>query len=300
MRFKEFYLIEASQEYNIVKVLADKIIKTLKDMSYVAHHDKANSERYKKYKVAHSNEYRFPMSDFMKDIKIPEGGIFEYLKKGRVFLEEGEHKWGEKSPWLYVPTDKGKVKAGGYFSPDKYTLGIHLPFIDFEDGKPFSNFFPQFKSLIIHELTHYIQNHKEKFTNGTANLSQEEWFNNKKEQEAYLHELYNDLQNYVKDILKEIKYYRSAEHKTPDYEQYKNYSNTLFKMFEDLDSFKKTIRIDQNKIFLDNFKNKSKFMYLSSEHKDIYNKFLEDSFVELKKEFKPVIPTKRITYGDVI
>ena len=40
--------------------------------------------------------------------------------------------------------------------------------------------FSEFKSLIIHELTHFIQNSKEDFVNGTANLSQEEWYNNKK------------------------------------------------------------------------------------------------------------------------
>lgn len=296
MRFKEFYLKEASQEYNIAKVLAEKIIKTMKDMSYVAHYDKNNSERFKKYKLAHINEYRFPMSEFMKDMKIQEGGVLEYLKKGRVFFEEGEYNSDDITPWLYVRTDKGKVKAGGYFSPNKYELGIHLPFIDSKTGKPFQFMFSEFKSLIIHELTHFIQNSKEDFVNGTANLSQEEWYNNKKERESYLHELYNDLQNYVKDILKEMKYYRSSEYDTPNYKMYVNFSNSLYKMFEDVNSFKKTVRMDIEKIFLDNLKNKNKFLYLSTEHRDIYNKFLEDSFEELKKEFKPVIPTKRLKY----
>ena len=70
----------------------------------------------------------------MKDMKIQEGGVLEYLKRTSLF-EEGEYNSDDITPWLYVRTDKGKVKAGGYFSPNKYELGIHLPFIDSKTEK---------------------------------------------------------------------------------------------------------------------------------------------------------------------
>lgn len=297
MRFLEIHnkLNEASQEYNIAKVLTDKIIKTMKEMAY---DNGSNLRHYDKYKNQYSKGYRIPMIEFIKDVKVPDDGVFNRLKKGRVFFEEGHFEFGDQAPWLYAHDGNKKVQAGGYFTPDGIDFGIHIPFIDHETGKPFMGFFPEYRSLIIHELTHFIQNAKEKFTTGTAQLSREDWFKNKKEQEAYLHELYNDIQEHVKETLREMKSYRSAEWKTPEYGKYVNYSNTLFKMFEDVDSFKKSINMLQRIIFLNNIKNKNKFTYLSTEHRDVYNKFLEDSFAELKKEFKNVLPTKKLTYGE--
>lgn len=288
-------LNEASQEYNIAKVLAGKIIKTLRDM---AHYDLTHLDRYfKKYKDHRENLYKIPMSDFMKDIKVPEGGIFDYLKKGHVFLENGYLEKGDRTPWLY--SDESKVrKAGGYFDQDKHYFGIHLPFIDAKTGEPFRGFFTEFESLIIHELTHFIQNSKEKFISGTASLSSEEWFSNKKEQEAYLHELYNDLQNFVKETLKDIRYYRSSEYKKADYEKYVGRSNMLYKMFENLELFKKSIRVLERQIFLDNPKNRDRYLYISTEMRDVFNKFLEDSFKELKKEFKNVLPERELRYEE--
>ena len=291
MRFKEFYLKEASQEYNIAKVLAKNIIRTLRNMAY------RDLSRYEKYKNPYSNTYQIPMTEFIKDVKVPKGRIIYQLMNGYVFLENGYLDNGGKTPYLWVYNGDKKVKAGGYFTPARHELGIHLPFIDAEGSSLFKSYFPEFESLIIHELTHFIQNSKERFSTGTSHLSQQAWFNNKNEQEAYLHELYNDIQKYVKDTLRDIKMYRSNESKAPDYEKYVNFSNSLYKMFEDVESFKKSIRMLKQIIFLDNQKNKNKFEYLSTEHKDIYDKFLEDSFEELKKEFKNVLPTKKLTYG---
>ena len=45
----------------------------------------------------------------------------------------------------------------------------------------------------------------------------------------------------MKDILKEMKYYRSSEYDTPNYKMYVNFSNSLYKMFEDVNSFKKLL-----------------------------------------------------------
>ncbi len=71
-------------------------------------------------------------------------------------------------------------------------------------------------------------------------------------------------------------------------------------MLESLENFRKTVRLDSTIIFLDNKTNKDRIDYLSTEHRDVYNKFLEDSYYELKKEFKNVIPTKELKYGKEI
>ena len=287
-------LNEASQEYNIAKVLADKIIRTLRDM---AHYDLTHLDRYfKKYKDHRNDLYKIPMSDFMKDIKVPEGGVFDYLKKGHVFLENGYLEKGDKTPWLYSDDSKTR-KAGGYFDQHKDYFGIHLPFIDTKTKQPFRGYFTEFKSLIIHELTHFIQGSKEKFISGTASLSSGEWYSNKKEQEAYLHELYNDFQNFVEDTLRDMKSYRYADRlSNANYKKYVSTSNMLYKMFESLETFKKSVRVLEKRIFLDNPKNRDIFLYLSTELRDVYNKFLEDSYSELKKEFKNMIPTKELKY----
>ena len=73
-------------------------------------------------------------------------------------------------------------------------------------------------------------------------------------------------------------------------------SNILFKWFESLESFKHSFRANQLLIFLDNPIEKSRLFYLWSNHKDVYNKFLEDSYKELKKEFAKVIPEKMLSY----
>ena len=70
----------------------------------------------------------------------------------------------------------------------------------------------------------------------------------------------------------------------------------LYKMFESLETFKKSVRVLEKRIFLDNPKNRDRFLYLSTELRDVYNKFLEDSYYELKKEFKNMIPTKELKY----
>jgi len=71
----------------------------------------------------------------------------------------------------------------------------------------------------------------------------------------------------------------------------------LKRTFESLENFRKAVRLDSTIIFLDNKTNKDRIEYLSTEHRDVYKKFIEDSYSELKKEFKNVIPTKELKYG---
>lgn len=131
---------------------------------------------------------------------------------------------------------------------------------------------------------------------GTSHLSAEEWYSNKIEQEAVLHQIYKVIQKYIKELFSEMKYNRTEEEKYRDVKQAVNQSNELFKWFESIESFKKSFRMNLLKIFIDHPKEKERYFYLWDKHKDIQNKFLEDSYKELKKEFSKVIPEKMLSY----
>lgn len=292
MNFKTFYFTEASQEYNIAKFLSDRIIKQLRDMSYSA---KSHPGRYKDTKNKWIGIHEIPMKKFIKDLNIPKGKLFDFISTMKLYLDYGFLERGSQSPFLKV---YGGRKAGGYYEP-KGDYGIHIPFIDERTGLPFTQYFDEFYSTILHELTHAIQDIKEPFTKGygTAKTTQDEWFENKNEREAYIHEFYRHLQEYVSELLSGMKNYRTdTNYSKANYQQYVNTSNRLWKMFETLDTFKKSIRMDAKEIFLNNKTNLDRFDYLSTNHRDIYNKFLEDSYPELKKEFKNVLPTKKLSY----
>ncbi len=291
MNFKSFYFTEASQEYNIAKVLSDKIIKHLREMSYSA---KTHPDRFKDTKTNKwIGMHRIPMTKFIKDINVPKAGVLDKLKNIGVYLDYGFLDKHSSYPYLTI---NGNKKAGGYYEP-KGDVGIHIPFIDYKTDLPFNQYFSEFYSVILHELTHAIQDIKSSLIGkGTSHLTQEEWFTNTNEREAYLHELYKQLQDYVSGTVFAIKNYRTKEWGSPDYKQAVVLSNMLKKMFESLHNFEKGIRMSHRIIFLDNPRNRERFEYLSTEHRDVYKKFLEDSYSELKKEFKNVIPTKELSY----
>lgn len=298
MNFKSFYLSEASKEYNIAKVLTDKIIRQLRDMVYSA---KSHPDRYKDTRRSKwLGDHKISIKKFLKDMNIVKGGLFDKLKDMDVYLDTGHLDKGSSKPYLTV---NGGKKAGGYYEPDeKYEKGIHIPFINIKTQAPFDGYFDEFYSVILHELTHAIQDIKTPFGkgDGTANLDSTKWFTNKNEREAYLNELYRHLQDYISGTVSALKNYRTTEWGDPDYKQYVVLSNMLKKMFDNVDIFKKAIRNSLRIIFLNNLSNRERFDYLSTEHRDIYNKFLEDSYLELKKEFKNVIPTKELKYGKEI
>lgn len=292
MRFKEFCLTEASKEYNISKVVADKIVRLLRDMVYSY---EQHPERYVKNKQW-TGTYKIPLSQFLKDIDVPKYGIFDTIKNGHLFLDRGHLSMYDKTPWLNAQSKNGLVKASGYFSPSREEYGIHIPFIDAETRKPFGGFFDFYHSLIIHELTHFIQDSKERLKTGTADLSTEEWFKNDKEKEAYFNELYRDFQKYVSELILDMKSFRSKEYKSPEYFKYVNLSNLLKRMFSSFENFKKQIRVEVSKIFLDNPKAKDKYLTLQDSHWDIFKEFLKTTYEELKKEFKASIPEKELVY----
>jgi len=287
----EQIITEASQEYNIAKFLSDKIIKQLRDMSYTA---KTHPERYKDTKQKWVGSHEIPMKKFIKDLNIPKGKLFDFLSIMKLYLDYGELDKFSKTPFLKV---YGGRKAGGYYEP-KGDFGIHIPFIDSKTGLPFTQYFDDFYSTILHELTHAIQDFQGTITKeGTAKTNQEEWFLDKSEREAYIHEMYRHLQEYVSGLVSEMKNFRTnTDYSKADYSEYVKTSNKLRLMFESIDTFKKSVRIDAREIFMNNGRNKDRFDYISTNHRDVYNKFLEDSYSELKKEFKNVLPTKKLSY----
>lgn len=93
-----------------------------------------------------------------------------------------------------------------------------------------------------------------------------------------------------------MNFHRTDDEKYRDVKQAVMDSNTLYNWFKDFESFKKSFRMNQNLMYLDNPIEKSRLFYLWDNHKDVYNKFLEDSYKELKKEFAKVIPEKMLSY----
>lgn len=58
--------------------------------------------------------------------------------------------------------------------------------------------------------------------------------------------------------------------------------------------------MESNAIFLDNEQDKDRLDYLSTNFRDVYKKFIEDSYKELKKEFEKIIPEKEKVYKNEI
>lgn len=297
MNFKSFYFTEASQEYNIAKIVADKLYKLLDEIEYSANKD---PKYLQKYKYSNSGEYHIPLKDFIKNINFPKDSIFSNLRDGKLYLESG-YRDNSPTPYLLaISTKDGRTsrdKAAAYFDPDKYFLGIHLPYIDPKTLLPFPGFRKHWKSLLLHELTHYVQDAKEKFGHGTSTLSSEEWYADKKEQEAYLHELYSLFQDWLKEEIYDLKRLRVDDKDAgtkADISVYVKTNNRLVDLFSSEDTFEKKYPVGE--IFLDHDKHKRRINYLAGNLKDVYTKFIKDTYNELKKEFKNVLPTKKLSY----
>jgi len=298
MRFLEFYLSEASQEYNIAKTLAEKLSKLLDEIEYSA---EKNPDYLKKYKYSNSGHYHIPLKDFIKKINFPEDSVFSHLKDGKLYLEYG-YRDDSTTPYLLAVTREDghtyRTKAGAYFDQDKYFLGIHLPFIDPKTELPYQGFRTHWKNLLIHELTHYIQDSKDSSKYGTSTLSSEEWHKDKKEQEAYLHELYSLFQNWLSEELSDLKNLRNdTEYKKSDIPEYVKKNNRLVDLFSSEEMFERKYPVGE--ILLDNDKQKRRINYLAGNLKDVYKKFIHDTYIELKKEFRNVLPTKKLSYSGV-
>lgn len=288
MRFKEFYLTEASQEYNIAKIVAEKLFKLMKHIESGLDNDK---NYLKKYKVSNSGMYHIPLKDFINKLNVLENSTIGKMKDGMLYLEFG-HIDDKQHPFLYAISrdENGRTqrnKAAAYFDGGKDFLGVHIPFIDSKTGEPFKYFGTYWEGLLIHELTHYVQDIKEKFKKGTSQLSSDEWYANKKEQEAYLHELYLKFQRWLSNEIKELKEIRNDKNL---FKYYTKKYNKLVSMFSSLENFEKKWPIDA----LDDSKSRNRINYIAGNLKDVYTKFLSDTYHELKKEFKNTLPTKEI------
>jgi hypothetical protein len=294
MRFKSFYLLEASKEYSIAKVMADKLIKLMSEIEYSAHKD---PKYLKKYKYSNSGMFEVPLKDFINK-EFPKDSVFSHLKDGKLYLEYG-YMDNSPTPFLWAITTKdGKTsrnKAGAYFEPSKGFLGIHIPFIDPKTDLPYKGFNSHWKTLLIHEFTHYIQDSKERFKEGSSTLSTEDWHKDKHEQEAYLHELYSLFQKWLSTEIEELKYLRTSDkYHEADLPKYIKKNNFLAKLFSSEEMFERKYPIGE--IFLDNDKQKKRINYIAGNLKELYKKFIHDTYVELKKEFKNTLPSKELKY----
>lgn len=288
---EENYLNEASKELNIVSFLSDKISKTLDEIV-------RKPEQFKKYQPNNSGQFVIPFKKFIGDLNVPKNSFLKSLKYGNLFLDLGSTK-DSTHPHLEIISQKDgkntRAKAGGYYTND-IDPEIHLPFIDKQTYLPFQGYSKHWKSLLTHELTHAIQDFSGNIRTGTSQLSSEDWYSNKIEQEAILHQIYKVIQKYIKELFSEMKYNRTEDEKYRNIKQAVNQSNELFKWFESFESFKKSFRMNLLKLFIEHPQLKTRYLYLWDNHKDVHNKFLEDSYSELKKEFKNVIPTKELKY----
>jgi N-acetylglutamate synthase-like GNAT family acetyltransferase len=288
---EEVDLTEASKELNIVSFLSDKISKTLDEIV-------RKPEQFKQYQPNNSGQFVIPFKKFIGDLNVPKNSFLKSLTYGKLFLDLGSTK-DSTHPFLEIVSHKDgrniRKKAGGYYT-NEFDLEIHLPFIDKQTYLPFEGYSKHWKSLLVHELTHAIQDLKGEIKSGTAQLSNEEWFSNKSEQEAVIHQLYKVLQKHIKELFSEMKFHRTDDEKYRDVKKSVIESNVLYNWFKDFESFKKSFRMDQNLMYIDNPIEKDRLFYLWDNHKDVYNKFLADSYKELKKEFAKVIPEKILIY----
>ena len=88
-----------------------------------------------------------------------------------------------------------------------------------------------------------------------------------------------------------------TEYKKSDIPEYVKKNNRLVDLFSSEEMFERKYPVGE--ILLDNDKQKRRINYLAGNLKDVYKKFIHDTYIELKKEFRNVLPTKKLSYSGV-
>lgn len=294
MRFKEFYLTEASKEYNYIKHFSNKIGKFLENFS-------KNFKKYSSYEKF--GEYKIPIKEIAKEMNVEDSAILSKLRNGILLLGPGERNDPDSFPYFRMGKNN---TAYGYYNSTKNLIAI--PAMNYATKEPFVGWkiMEHFKSVILHELTHNLQNIENRSSSGTSNLSTEDWYKNKNEKEAIKNQFYEYVQKYVSRMfasMKEMRQSTEEEKKKGNYtsdflDEYIKENNLLVDMFESIKSFIEHFP----KIFkMISFENKSvyeKLKYFKTNHEKEFEWFLEETYRELKKEFKNVLPTKKLKYKD--
>lgn len=154
---EEIDLTESSKELNIVSFLSDKMSKTLDEIV-------RKPEQFKQYQPNNSGQFVIPFKKFIGDLNVLKNSFLKSLKYGKLFLDLGSTK-DSTHPFLEIISHKDgrnvRKKAGGYYT-NEIDLEVHLPFIDKQTSLPYEGYSKHWKSLLVHELTHAIQDLKGK------------------------------------------------------------------------------------------------------------------------------------------
>lgn len=296
MNFKQFYLEEASKEFNYIQFFVDKIEKILKDFSF-------NRKRYEKYE--YEDGYAIPLKDIIPAKNFQSGGILEKLRDVTLMLAYGRLTF-ESRPVIDIMKKQkdGSYKeysSAAFYQPRKKLIVV--PFIDTKTDKVMENKIERIISTIFHELTHALQDAKGVELKGTVGKGEKYWYDDPNEREAIRNQIYKEVQKIIKTKIKNNKSYRVEFNKTKDSDFIKEYvkvNNELVKLFEDVDSFEDWF--NKNAVWMIRYTNSNIDEYIKNMKKfyeDEWNDFVLEMFNELKDEFKNVIPVKELKYGDV-
>ena len=282
MRFKEFYLKEASQEYNIVKFFSDKVGKFLD-------YFQKNVEKFDENKVS-PDRYTFDISDIVKEVNDKTSMLYS-MRNGTIDFVKWKKAYNSE-PIVKLITPTREVSGKGFYS---YTINkIIIPYLDFKqegikDGYPWVD---KIKSTLVHEMTHKFQKVSGKEITNTTNLSRKDWLKSDQELEAILNQMYKQIQDNIKRLFRLLDSTKKEYFKTKDNEfkwEYIDFSNQLYRIFKSEESFEKEFYGN------DRYKESlSRAKELNDIDKSIMKEFLEKSYYDLLKEFENVYPEKKI------
>ncbi len=294
MNFKQFYLTEASPEYPAIKMFVDKIEKTMKDFS-------KNRSRYEKYEM--NDGYLIPLKDIVDSKKFPKNGFLDSMVSGKLFLAYGDISFSGAPFLKYTTTQKDGTKkemtaSALYLPKDKLVV---IPFISEKNNTTFDSKLDKIISTLLHELTHAAQDSRGEEMKRTGHLSKKGWYDDKNEREAVLNQIHKEIEQIISTKIKNNKADREEFNKTNDKDFIKEYvkvNNELVNMFEDVDEFEKWL--NRNALWMIKYVNSvldERIVYLKKFHGDVWDDFVLETYVELKKKFKNVLPTKMLRYG---
>lgn len=294
MNFKQFYFIEASPEYPAINMFVDKIQRTMKDFS-------KNRSRYEKYEF--NDGYSIPLKDIIDFKKFHKNGFLDKLVNGELMLAFGDiSHLGTPLLTVNKRQKNGSTKAidvMGLFS--KIDNIIVIPFISKTTNQVFEGKLNGIISTLLHELTHAAQHARGTEINSTIGLRKDKWFQDKNEREAVLNQIHKEIEQIVRTKIKNNKSDREEFNKTNDKDFIKEYvkvNNELAGMFEDVEEFEKWFNrnarwaIKYTVPILDD-----RIDYLKKFHQDDWDDFILDTYIDVKKKFKNIIPTKVLRYG---
>lgn len=294
MNFKQFYLTEASPEYPAIKMFVDKIEKTMKDFS-------KKRSRYEKYEM--NDGYLIPLKDIIDSKKFPKNGFLVSMVSGKLLLAYGDISFSGAPILKYNKTQKDGTKkemtaSALYLPKDKLVV---IPFISEKNNTTFDSKLDKIISTLLHELTHAAQDSRGEEMKRTGHLSEKGWYDDKNEREAVLNQIHKEIEQIISTKIKNNKADREEFNKTNDKDFIKEYvkvNNELVNMFEDVDEFEKWF--NRNALRMIKYVNSvldERIVYLKKFHEDVWDDFVLDTYVELKKKFKNVLPTKILRYG---